>query len=133
MEDVVIMERTVNEVRFPAMRAEVVGAIRALSDQDYQWSAWIRRELPAGHYDEFTHRIHILYDDTDVMENPEGSVGNYLRSPREAIAIRKLGSALDTLFQQLGTERTDEEYLQAPGWRSVVDAAKAALQVLEEP
>ena len=120
-------------VRFPAMRNEIVDAVRALSDKDYQWSAWIRRELPPGRYDEFTHRVHILYDDTDVLANPYDTVGDYLRSTLEAAAMQTLGAVLDQLFHSLGTERTDEEYLRAPGWPLVVTAAQAALAALEQP
>jgi len=120
-------------MRFPAMRNEIVNAVRALSDEDYQWSAWIRRELPAGQYDDFTYRVHILYDDTDVVVNPDDTVGDYLRSGQEAAAMRTLGAALDQLFDSLGTERTDEEYLRSPEWPLVIAAAQAALPVLEQP
>ena len=118
------------EVRFPEMRAEIVGAVAALADPAYQWSAWVRRELPEGHYDEFTLRIHILYDDTQVLEDPDRTVGVYLKSQEEADAMRGLGHAIDSLFAELGTERSDEEYLRAPGWDLVVDAAKNAQRIL---
>jgi hypothetical protein len=122
-----------SDIRFPDMRNEIVRAVKALADPEYQWSAWVRRELPPGRYDEFTHRIHILYDDTQVLEDPECAVGVYLRSVEEANVMRKLASAIDTLFDDLGTELSDEQYLRAPGWAAVVDAAKEALGVLESP
>lgn len=120
-----------SEVRFPQMRNEIVQAVKALADRDYQWSVWVRRELPPGRYDEFTHRIHILYDDTQVLEDPDNAVGVYLRNTEEADVMRTLGSAIDSLFDDLGTELSDEEYLRAPGWTAVVDAATDALKVLE--
>ncbi|MGV9371676.1 SCO4402 family protein [Micromonospora tulbaghiae] len=79
-----------SEVRFPDLRNEMVRAVKALADPAHQWSAWVRRELPPGGYDEFTHRIHILYDDTQVLEDPDAAIGIYLRSQEEADALRGL-------------------------------------------
>ncbi|MFC0027953.1 hypothetical protein ACFFMM_00245 [Micromonospora chaiyaphumensis] len=120
-----------SEVRFPAMREEIVQAVRALADHEYQWSAWVRRELPPGQYDEFTHRIHILYDDTQVLEDPGAAVGIYLRSQEEAIAMQRLAAAIDALFDELGTELSDESYLRARRWPAIVTAAREALVLLE--
>ncbi|MGC5288022.1 SCO4402 family protein [Micromonospora sp. DT231] len=121
-----------SEIRFPEMRHEIVRAVQALADPVYQWSAWVRRELPPGEYDEFTHRVHILYDDTQVLEDPDAAIGAYLRSPEEADAMRHLARAIDSLFEELGTELSDEEYLQAPGWAAIVDAAGVALATLRD-
>ncbi|MCN0178240.1 SCO4402 family protein [Salinispora arenicola] len=130
MEKLVVLESTMSEIRFPEMRHEIVRAVKALADPAYQWSAWIRRELPPGEYDEFTHRIHILYDDTQVLEDPDATIGAYLRSQKEANAMRCLAQAIDSLFDELGTDLSDEEYLRAPGWAAIVDAAGAALSTL---
>lgn len=119
------------EVRFPQMRSEIILAVKALADPDYQWSAWVRHELPPGHFDDFTHQIHILYDDTQVLESPYSAVGLYLRSPDEAAAMQALARAIDNLFAQLGTELSDEEYLKSASWTSVVEAARAAQRALE--
>ncbi|WP_244933197.1 SCO4402 family protein [Micromonospora tulbaghiae] len=116
-----------SEVRFRDLRNEMVRAVKALADPAHQWSAWVRRELPPGGYDEFTHRIHILYDDTQVLEDPDAAIGIYLRSQEEADALRGLAQALDSLFDECGTELPDEAYLRAPGWPAVVEAANRAL------
>lgn len=121
-----------SDIRFPEMRHEIVRAVKALADPVYQWSAWIRRELPPGEYDEFTHRIHILYDDTQVLEDPDAVIGIYLRSQKEADAMRYLAQAIDSLFDELGTDLSDEEYLRSPGWAAIVDAAGAALSTLRD-
>ncbi|MGC4760883.1 SCO4402 family protein [Micromonospora trifolii] len=120
-----------SEVRFPDLRNEIVRAVKALADPAYQWSAWVRRELPPGRYDEFTHRIHILYDDTAVLEDPNAAIGIYLRSQEEADAMRNLAQTLDVLFDECGMELPDEAYLRAPGWPAVVQAANRALSTLE--
>jgi hypothetical protein len=113
------------------MRNEIVRAVKALADPEYQRAAWVRHELPPGQYDELTHRIHILYDDTQVLEDPAAAVGVYLCTHDEVDAMQKLAAALDALFDEMGTELPDEDYLQAPGWPAVVEAAREALRLLE--
>ncbi len=127
------MGQAVNEVQFPSMRDEVVEAVEALADTEYQWSAWVRHELPVGGYDDFNLAIHILFDDTTVAEDPDRTIGVFLRSQEEADAMRKLGRQIRGLFDELGTELSDEEYLRSPGWPAVVAAAKEAREVLRKP
>jgi hypothetical protein len=115
------------------MRNEIVRAVSVLANPEYQWSVWVRWELPPGHYDEFTHRIHILYDDTQVLEDPDAAVGIYLCSQEEADAMKGLAAAIDGLFDELGTQLSDEDYLRAPAWQAVVAAARNASAVLECP
>lgn len=118
-------------IRYPEMRAEVVEAVRALSDLEYQQRVWVRRELPhPGYHDDFRLNVHILYDDTTVFEDPATAVGDILRGEEEVRALMPLKAALDAVFAEHGTERTDEEYLGQPGWAAVLDAANKALAVL---
>lgn len=124
------VEQAVNDIRYPDMRAEVLGALQALSDPEYQQRVWVRHELPApNHYDEFKYRIHILYDDTTVFENPQVAIGDILRGEEEVQALTPLKDALDSLFDKYGTKLADEEYLGLPEWAAVVEAAQAALDV----
>lgn len=114
------------------MRAEVVEAVRALSDLEYQQRVWVRRELPhPGYQDNFTLNVHVLYDDTTVFEDPEIAVGDLLRGDDEVRALKPLKAALDALFAEHGTELTDEDYLGKPGWAAVLLTARNALAVLE--
>jgi hypothetical protein len=133
MEDLVQLGSPVSEIRFPEMRHEVVEAVRALSDPVYQREAWVDRRLPPGGYDEFTHRIHVLYDDTEVLEDPGRAVGITLRSEREAGSMRKLATILDSMFDRVGTELPDEAYLELPEWSLVIKVARDALNILTEP
>jgi hypothetical protein len=120
-----------SEVRFPQMRAEVIDAVRALADPEYQRRVWIRRELPQpDYYDDLTVNIHILYDDTRVLEEPADTIGDVLRSPGEAAALAPLAQQLDALFERYGTDLGDEEYLDTPEWPGVVRAAQSALAAL---
>lgn len=114
-------------VRFPAMRDEVVSALRALADRDYQERVWIRRELPSpGFYDELDIEVHVLFDDIDVCVEPERWVGYVLESADEVEPLRRLGNALGALIDDLG-DAPDSDYLADPRWPGVVEAAAAAL------
>lgn len=125
------MGQAMSEVRFPQMRAEVIDAVRALADPEYQRRVWIRQELPQpDYYDDLTVNIHILYDDTRVLEEPAGTVGDVLRSGDEAAAMVPLARQLDAVFDRYGTDLGDEEYLNTPEWPDVVRAAQTALAAL---
>ena len=120
-----------SDVKFPQLRAEVVEAVRALSDHDYQWRVWIRQEHPEPDwYDDFTLNVHVLFDDCRVLEAPTETIGDVLRSADEATAMLPLARALNTLFDRYGKHLSDEEYLNAPEWSTIVVAAGTALTAL---
>lgn len=126
----VIVGQAVNPVRFPAMRAEAAGAVRALADPEYQQRVWIRREFPTPKfYDDFTTNVHILYDDTSVLDAPEDCVGTVLHED-EVGGAQALAAALDPLIEDLDDE-PDAVYLADPRWKAVVQAARDLLTVLE--
>jgi hypothetical protein len=125
--------RSDGEVRYPAMRAEVVDAVRAFADPDYQWRVWVRLEYPTKRfYDDFSMRIKML-DDLGMIDDPAAAVGDVLRNQAEASALEPMNRALKALFDKHGTKLTDEEYLTTPEWTVVVDTARAALGVLTDP
>jgi hypothetical protein len=120
-------------VRFPEMRSEVMRALQALADPDYQRRVWVNRVYPhPGFYDDFTLNIHILYDDTRVLEAPHEVVGSVLSSDLEAEAMARLAHVINSLFERVGTDLSDEDYLRQPEWSSVVEQAQAALATLSE-
>ncbi|MFC5290560.1 barstar family protein [Actinokineospora guangxiensis] len=122
---------TVSEVRFVEMRAEIISAVHALADVEYQQRVWVRREYPHENvYDDFGTNVHILCDDTSVLENPFGAVGVFLRSAEEAEALLPLRTAMDGLLDQLGGQLEDIQYIESPLWPPVVAAAKTALVAL---
>jgi hypothetical protein len=121
-----------SEVKFPDMRSDIIAAVRALADSEYQNRVWIERRYPhEGYFDDFTNNVHILYDDTKVLENPEGSVGLFLRSQEEAVALVDLANAMNAMFLALGTDRSDIEYMESTLWDNVVKSAIAALKVIQ--
>ncbi|WP_283137811.1 SCO4402 family protein [Rhizohabitans arisaemae] len=132
MVEVVDMAHSMSDdVRFPEMRREIISAVNALASPEHQQRVWIDREYPhPGYYDDFTLNIHILYDDTDVLENTSSCIGDYLRSQDEVDALTKLAAAIDAMFAALGTELEDLDYMRSPFWGSVVSAAAAAVRVL---
>ncbi|WP_410654180.1 SCO4402 family protein [Amycolatopsis sp. lyj-112] len=118
-------------VAYPAMREMVVDAVRALSDVDYQWREWVRRESGPALQDSFTMQFNAL-EDVRMLEEPKGALSDILRDEREVAIFGPLNDALENLFGKLGTELSDEEYLNSAEWPQVVDAAKEALAVLLE-
>ncbi|WP_435812251.1 SCO4402 family protein [Streptomyces olivaceoviridis] len=122
-----------NSVSFPEMRGNVVSAVQALADEDYQQRVWIDREYPhEGYYDDFDMNLHILFDDTLVLEDPTAAVGTILRSKEEVEAMGALASALDALLATEGRDKTDAEYIASPLWHAVLRAASAALEALSK-
>jgi len=117
----------VTEVAHPYLRDEILDAIRELADPEHQRVVWPR----PIYLESFDEVIHWLYDDTRVFDDPEGSIGYYLRNPHEARVMHPLRRALDTLLDALGGDLTDEEYVASPLWNPVLDAARTALAVLE--
>lgn len=128
MEAVEVVEPPVEQIRYPNFRAELVYAVRALSDPDYQQRVWVHGEVPAeGRYD-FTHSVHILFDDMSVLPDPQIGVGAVLY-PDEVDVMKALGEVLDPLIDELGNVN-DAAYLAHPKWAEVVRRAKNAYQVL---
>jgi hypothetical protein len=127
-----VMEFTeLSDVFFPDMRRNVVSAVRALADEAYQRRVWIDHECPGdGYYDDFTMNLHILFDDTLVLEDPAATLGTVLKSGEEVDALAVLAEALDDLLSSEGSERTDAEYMASPLWGTVVRAAGAAYAVM---
>ncbi len=116
-------------VRFPEMRAEAVGAVRALSDRAYQDRVWIRRELPTPTFmDGLDLNVHILFDDTRVLPDPTPVVGVVIHAD-EVESLQALGDVLALLIDDLG-DVPDADYLADPRWAQVVDAAVAALAAM---
>lgn len=55
---------TMSDVRFPAMRREVVRALASLADIDYQRRAWVGGEFSEPTvYEDLTMNINVLFDD----------------------------------------------------------------------
>lgn len=109
-------------IEFPYMRAEVVNALRSLSDpatQHSEWVGWSHLDLC----------IHILYDNTTVIPNPEASIGSLIHESA-APALDVLDTVLGPMIDDLG-DVPDQIYLADHRWPSVIHAAANALAAME--
>jgi hypothetical protein len=112
------------------MRREVIAAVAALSDVEYQRRVWVDRILPCPDYhDDLTLASHILYDDTMVLTNPAATVGDILIAGDEIDRLTALDRVLGPLIDTLG-DVPDLEYLNHPRWPEVVHRASHALSAL---
>ncbi|MEZ2320937.1 MAG: hypothetical protein ACBR15_18250 [Microcoleus sp.] len=119
-------------VKYPKMREELLETLRNLADRDYQDQVWVKRDYPLGiKYDCFDEAVHFLYDDTVLAENPYSAIGVIIENEKEARLISAVCQAIDLVFEALGTEVSDEEYITSSEWTRVVEAASQALQVME--
>lgn len=119
------------EVKFPEMRKSVIGAVKSLADRDYQRRVWVEGRYPnEQYYDDFSMNVHILFDDTVVLEDPEKYLGAILASHAEVGVMEVLADALERLLDIEGRERSDLEYMESPHWDAVVTAAETAYREL---
>lgn len=118
-----------DSVEFPNMRAEVIGALRALSDTDHQRGKWGKYESGVPYYDDLDMNVHVLYDDAQVLPDPDSAVPSVLHES-EISAMHAVDAALGQLIRDLG-DRPDAEYLSDPRWPAVVRAAGEALRIME--
>ncbi|MGW8327721.1 SCO4402 family protein [Streptomyces sp. NPDC055897] len=120
------------QVTLPEMRAEVISAVRALADPEYQQRVWIDRIYPKPNFfDDFTLNVNILNDAT-VLEAPEAALGYTLASDAEVRAMSALANALDSALNTVGRDASDAEFMASEPWPGVVAAARDALTALTE-
>lgn len=117
-----------SDVKYPEMRSEVVEAVRALSDPEYQRSQWGRYEDGVEYYDDLTLNIHVLYDDCMVLPDPHVAVPDVLRES-EVQVFAALERALGPMIEDLGNQ-ADAVYIADPRWHAVVEAAARVLLVM---
>lgn len=112
-----------NAIKYPDMRNNVVASLESLSDFEYQRTQWLDPKV----FDNLDLTINILYDDFEILPNPESKVGIVIRQV-EVQPLRDLDSRLGPMIDDLG-DVGDEVYLRDPRWPAVVEAAKRALAV----
>jgi hypothetical protein len=117
----------VGAVELPAMRAQVVEALRALGDVEYQRASW-GRVAADGSFDDLALNVHILYDDCQVLPDPAIAVHAILREA-EIDAFLQLEAALGPILDDLGDSK-DEVYIRDNRWKEVARAARVAFQAM---
>ena len=113
-------------VVYPAMRRQVMFALASLSDREYQTRVWIRHEVPDGYGDDFSAAVHVLYDDCQVLPDPNERVDWILLQGEEVARLTALGLALTALIDRHG-DVPDTHYLADARWDNVVMLASDAL------
>jgi hypothetical protein len=123
-----VVVRAVN-VQFPSMRRDVMFALAALADREYQESVWLGRRPRPGYADDLGAAVNVLYDDCQVLPNPTDRLGSVLVDGDELERLRHVDTALDVL---LADHRGDDDqaFLDDPRWGNVVDAAGRALAAM---
>ena len=121
-------------VEYPAMRNEIIGALEALSDPEYQQRVWVERRFPSPtYYDDFDMAIHTLYDDTGIGDDVRSQIGSTLRDETEASLMQDVISALEEVFAECRDDTDFETIRTSRSWPSVVSTAAAALTRLRVP
>ena len=118
-------------MKFPWMRDELIHTLKALSDRNYQQSAWVKGQFPPGiEYDSFDLAVHFLFDDTCLAEDSEGMIGYCLLNKKEAMLVRCVTDSIDKLLSELGNELTDFEYISSPQWERVLGTSATAYEFI---
>jgi hypothetical protein len=117
-------------VQFPAMRDQVIAALRSLANPEHQRTHWGLSKPEVNYYDDLTLNVHILYDDCQILPDPSAAVGTVLIEG-EVEAIRRVHGALGPILDELG-DRPDSDYLDDPGWPAVALAAQKALETMRQ-
>ncbi|MFI6880788.1 hypothetical protein ACIBL6_45800 [Streptomyces sp. NPDC050400] len=106
-------------------RVHVVPAVLALANPPWQRDVW----LDPAVFENLDHIFHTLFDDFCDADEPERFLGISLRTEEEVSLMRELGVALGVAEAQAPND-TDEEYLQSPGWPTVVAVAGRLARVM---
>jgi hypothetical protein len=117
-------------VKYMQIRKRVINSLKRLSDINYQERVWVRNDVSQGYEDCFDFVVNLFFDDTELADSPEKTIGIILKDHREVNAIRTVTQSIDSLLHKLGTDRLDKDYISDPDWSKVVEASKSALLIL---
>jgi hypothetical protein len=124
---------------YSEMREELIEYLHTLSDLEYQYRAWVNLEQPAGVEDCFdlaVHfiylAVHFIYDDTTLASDPQSLINIILKNEDEVRLIKEVVKTLDSVFNDIGMEATDEEYILSSRWGGVLEAASQAYQSMKD-
>ena len=116
--------------KYPAMRWSVLDALASLADEEYQREMWTGNSLPRSDwFDDLTLNINILFDDCEVLPDPEKALGAVLVPGDDIERLRRLGAVLSRLIDRHGN-KPDINYLNDPEWQEVVRLADLALAAM---
>jgi hypothetical protein len=76
--------------------------------------------------------IHFFFDDTDLGENPENTLGDILIEGLEVAAVRNIVDALARVLNEVGVgrDKKDADYVSSSTWPKVIETATAAYRLM---
>lgn len=119
---------TVKHVRYPWSRRDVMDALASLADREYQERQWIHHTEP-NNCDDLTLNIHVLFDDFEILPDPEESLEWILLPGDEIGYLRKLGQVLEVLLEKY-VDDPDANYMADDLWEDVMRWARLALAAM---
>ena len=125
-----MLEKT-TPVRWPQQRHTLAVYLYELANPHFQRERWIEgKGAKPGVMDGFWLIINFFFDDTELAENPAGTVGYILLDELEVAAIRNLDKAMKDVLQEVGSKDSDQDYIAAPSWSKVVLTAQKAYRLI---
>ncbi|MEV4111949.1 hypothetical protein [Nonomuraea sp. NPDC049695] len=115
------------QVHWPERRQDVLEALRALGDRDYQDQHWRSgKGLP-----DLTAAVHWLIDDSFIDQHgARALIPHLFIDQREADLVQMVVDAVLRLLDDLGPTAPDNAYLDHPEWINVLNSAGIAYLAL---
>jgi len=118
-------------VRWPHRRHQLLWSLYELASPSFQREKWLNKSPSrAGTMYGFEFVINFFFDDTDLAEHPETTLGDILVDELEVSAVRRLGEALNDVYKHVGPRKSDLEYLSSSIWQHVITSAQNAYSLL---
>nr|WP_199789246.1 hypothetical protein [Streptomyces sp. SID8377] len=98
----------------------------ALASPSWQRDVWLRPE----EFEDLDYVVTVLFDDFCDADDPAPWLGKSLRTQEEVTLMKELGEAYSVVQEQVGRGAQDQDYLNSPGWGSVIKIAAKLAQVM---
>ncbi|MEU6229851.1 hypothetical protein [Streptomyces sp. NPDC047042] len=113
-------------IEFPASRLHVVPAVLSLASPSWQRDVWLRPE----EFEDLDYVVTVLFDDFCDADDPAPWLGKSLRTEGEVALMKELGEAYSAVEEEVGSGASDEVYLDAQAWGSVMAVAGRLAQLM---
>jgi hypothetical protein len=118
-------------VRWSTRRHELLWFLYELASPLIQQQRWIEGKSRApGDAHGFSFVVNFFFDDTELAQRPEHTLGDILLDELEVTAVRRIGQELERVYDEIGPGQPDIEYISAARWPKVIIAAKEAYRLL---